>query len=120
MLFVDLDGLKMINDRHGHLTGDAALIQVAALLVQGVRHSRLVARIGGDEFGVLLDMPTTRRRRRRRRGWSNQIAAEEFFAAGTPVPLSVAIGFTLIETDDTPGSVLARADHAMYQGKAAA
>src|SRR5215213_47263 len=54
MLFVDLDGLKMINDSFGHQAGDGALIQVAALLVGGVRRSDVVARIGGDEFGILL------------------------------------------------------------------
>src|SRR6476619_3407195 len=55
MLFVDLDGLKMINDTFGHRAGDEALIQVANLLAKGVRHSDVVARIGGYEFGILLE-----------------------------------------------------------------
>src|SRR6478736_3051495 len=55
MLFVDIDGLKMINDSFGHRAGDEALIQVANLLSKGVRHSDVVARIGGDEFGILLE-----------------------------------------------------------------
>src|SRR6476661_8866954 len=55
MLFVDVDGLKMINDTFGHRAGDEALIQVANLLAKGVRHSDVVARIGGDEFGILLE-----------------------------------------------------------------
>src|SRR4029453_16561707 len=55
MLFVDSDGLKMINDTFGHQAGDEALIQVAELLSRGVRRSDVVARIGGDEFAILLE-----------------------------------------------------------------
>ena len=68
MLFVDIDGLKMINDTFGHRAGDEALIQVAELLSAGVRHSDVVARIGGDEFGILLETRTSNARTRPRPG----------------------------------------------------
>src|SRR5436190_23499793 len=55
MLFVDVDGLKTINDTLGHRAGDEALIQVADVLSNGVRKSDVCARIGGDEFGLLLE-----------------------------------------------------------------
>ena len=55
MLFVDLDGLKMINDSFGHRAGDEALIQVAEPAARACRRSDVVARIGGDEFGILLE-----------------------------------------------------------------
>lgn len=55
VLFCDLDGFKSINDRFGHNSGDAVLIEVARRLSRGVRDGDTVARLGGDEFVVLAD-----------------------------------------------------------------
>src|SRR5207237_3231974 len=54
LVYADLDGMKSINDRHGHAAGDEALRQAAQLLRETFREADLVARIGGDEFCVLL------------------------------------------------------------------
>lgn len=54
VLYIDLDGFKQVNDKHGHHVGDQVLIQVAHRLQERVRRSDLAARLGGDEFGVLL------------------------------------------------------------------
>ena len=120
MLFVDLDGLKMINDTFGHRAGDEALIQVANLLASGVRHSDVVARIGGDEFGILLEASDEEAAHETATRLVDQICGCEFLHDGEALPLSVAIGVGMIDALDTAEAVMERADEAMYLRKAAA
>jgi diguanylate cyclase (GGDEF)-like protein len=120
MLFVDLDGLKIINDTFGHRAGDGALIEVAALLAKGVRHSDVVARIGGDEFGILLEASDENDAHDTATRLIEQICNCEFMHDGEALPLSVAIGVGMIDALDTAESVMERADEAMYRRKAAA
>ncbi len=120
MLFVDLNDLKQLNDQFGHIGGDAALVNVAEKLLAGTRTNDCVARLGGDEFCVLLDHADEKSALETAERLVDGIAREEFLFEGAPIPLSVAIGVTLIEDGDTPATVLARADKAMYRVKAAA
>jgi diguanylate cyclase (GGDEF)-like protein len=120
MLYVDLDGLKTINDSLGHQAGDQALIEVAGMLVGGVRRSDVVARIGGDEFGILLAHSEEASAHETATRLVDLIAKCDFIHNGQALPLSVAIGVGLIAGDDTAESVMARADKDMYRRKAAA
>ena len=120
MLFVDLNDLKLLNDEFGHMGGDAALVHVAEKLLAGTRANDLVARLGGDEFCVLLDHSDEASAMETAQRLVDSIACEDFLFEGTPLPMSVAIGMTLIERGDTPATILARADKAMYRVKAAA
>jgi diguanylate cyclase (GGDEF)-like protein len=120
MLFVDIDGLKMINDTFGHQAGDHALIQVAEMLSEGVRKSDCVARLGGDEFGILLERASEQSALETAARLESMIASCDFCFQGTCLPLSVAIGISVIEPHDAPEAVMARADIAMYREKAAA
>lgn len=119
MLFVDLDGLKLINDSFGHKAGDKALIEVAELLTRGVRKSDCVARIGGDEFGILLDHADEASAQETAARLADQIADSDFMHDGHALPLSVAIGVAMIGPDDEADSIMARADEEMYKRKAA-
>ena len=90
LIYLDLDGFKPVNDRHGHAAGDAVLKAVAAALVRHVRASDVVARIGGDEFVVLLwNVERARRRsqgrRARSRGLRDAGALGQFDAGGRRV-----------------------------------
>jgi diguanylate cyclase (GGDEF)-like protein len=120
MLFVDLDGLKMINDTFGHRAGDGALIQVAELLTKGVRRGDVVARIGGDEFGILLDNASETSAHETAARLVELICGCEFSHDGDELPLSVAIGVAMIDGSGSPDEVMARADEEMYRRKAAA
>ena len=120
MLFIDVDGLKLINDSFGHKAGDEALMFVAELLVRGVRASDYVARIGGDEFGILLEHANESSAAETASRLVSQIAGCEFCYEESCLPLSVAIGFSLIAKGDSSEDVIERADLAMYAEKAAA
>lgn len=120
MLFVDLDGLKSINDSFGHRAGDEALIQVASLLANGIRRSDVVARLGGDEFGILLENANEERAHETAARLGDTICNCEFKHECEELPLSVAIGVATIGKNDSVEEVMARADAAMYRGKAAA
>ena len=120
MLFVGVDGLKIINDSFGHRAGDEALVQISQLLAKGVRHSDVVARIGGDEFGILLEASDEAAAHETAARLIEQISACEVLHDGEELPLSVAIGVGMIDALDTPEAVMERADEAMYRRKAAA
>lgn len=120
LLFIDVDGLKVVNDSFGHDAGDAALIHVAELLIGGIRQSDTVARFGGDEFAVLLERVDLAQATETAARLTDRIAGTSFTYEGLSIPLSAAIGIAEIRTGDTPETVLARADRAMYEQKAAA
>jgi diguanylate cyclase (GGDEF)-like protein len=120
MLFVDIDGLKRINDSFGHKAGDDALINVASALSQGVRKSDYVARIGGDEFGVLLVHSDEQSAHDTAARLTAQIEADETDCDGNKLGLGIAIGITMIAPNDSPNAVISRADRAMYRDKSAA
>lgn len=117
LIYIDLDGFKPVNDRHGHSAGDVVLKAIAAALVGNVRASDVVARLGGDEFAVLL--------------WNvnganaaAKAAALEAAVYGTPVRwnastlvVGASAGIALLGALDTPADVIARADAAMYARK---
>ena len=117
MLFVDIDGLKRINDGFGHKAGDEVLVAVANTLTAAVRKSDCVGRL---EFGILLAHATEASARETAERLTSAIEACDVRCDGNPLPLSVAIGATLIGPTDTADSVIVRADRAMYAEKAAA
>ncbi|MEO0035637.1 MAG: hypothetical protein RLZZ501_1660 [Pseudomonadota bacterium] len=120
LLHIDLDRFKPVNDTLGHDAGDELLRQVAQRLRAALRQSDTVARIGGDEFIVILtDIHSAFDVEAIARKILDALAAE-FPIRGRAVFISASIGVTLIPEDGTDAAVLVRnADMAMYQAKEA-
>ena len=121
LLALDLDHFKAINDRFGHPAGDGVLRHVAGLIVAGVRNCDRVARLGGEEFAVLL--PETRAgdarilAERLRQAVAGQPAT---IGETGPIRTTVSVGCVGLTADDQDIDVmLGRADRALYAAKAA-
>lgn len=120
ILFIDIDGVKRVNDRHGHRVGDALILEVAHRLENQVRSIDLAARIGGDEFVILMSE------------FENP-KAPAFFTQKLiqllrftpddevlPIEASASIGIAgFPDLDSDPERLLALADEAMYAAKQA-
>ncbi|AYJ86764.1 GGDEF domain-containing protein [Sphingomonas paeninsulae] len=119
VVFVDVDGLKAINDRHGHSAGDAALIHVANLLRREIRAGDLVARIGGDEFGLLLDHLDETKATAKAVALMSALQATPLELSGASLIIGLSMGVATVKADDTVDTLLARADGRMYAAKAA-
>lgn len=114
VLFFDLNGLKAVNDRHGHQAGDAMLLHVARQLKSSLRATDIVARIGGDEFAMILDHIDEAQARAKAQSLIAGIAVQPLEIGSASIPVGVSAGLAMILADDTVASVLARADSAMY------
>lgn len=118
VMFVDLDGLKQINDTQGHIAGDAALIHVATILQAMVRTTDIVARIGGDEFGLLLEHIDAEAARDKAQRLIEAVADQPLVMGGKRMRLSISIGLAELSAEDDAETLIARADSAMYAGRA--
>jgi diguanylate cyclase (GGDEF)-like protein len=117
VLYLDLDGLKAINDRTGHETGDELLVAVAKRLKMSLREVDTPARLGGDEFAVLLEEAdlngATLTAERLSRTFADELTIE-----GADEPIALSIGIATRENGETLDQLLGQADAAMYAAKA--
>jgi diguanylate cyclase (GGDEF)-like protein len=119
LLYIDLDGFKAVNDRHGHGAGDALLKAVATVLARHVRASDVVARLGGDEFGVLLWHLTEADAKGKARLLEEAVSRTTAIHGGATLSVGASAGAALLLPLDQPADALERADRAMYARKRA-
>ncbi len=125
VLFCDLDGFKNVNDTSGHAVGDAVLIALSARIASVLRPDDTIARVGGDEFVILLAPPVRGSPSGTVRARAREVARRVTGALARPVEVdgvgyavTVSVGIAFGRTGDTPQDVLRDADSAMYRAKA--
>ena len=118
LAIVDVDHFKRVNDEHGHIAGDGVLKQIAEVLRAHVRGEDIAARIGGEEFAVLLPEESPDAARAFAERLREAIAAAAFAPGGEPRRMTVSIGLAGLSTARATRTALMRAaDEALYAAK---
>lgn len=118
LIFVDLDRFKVVNDRHGHLAGDKVLAMVARTMAANLRTTDFVARWGGEEFLAIVFNVDGQRLLSLAEHLRLLVSTSRLTGvADGPIGVTVSIGATLMRGDDSPESLMERADQLMYRSK---
>lgn len=118
ILYIDLDGFKMVNDTHGHATGDQLLRAVSIRIKGAIRNSDIAARLGGDEFAIAL-IHSDLENATAFAGRLIETISNPYQLGAIEVKISASIGVAGYPLSATDGdTLLQKADHAMYKAKA--
>jgi diguanylate cyclase (GGDEF)-like protein len=117
VLFMDLDGFKLVNDNLGHEAGDEILLETAKRLKKSVRMTDVVARLGGDEFMVLLDNVYSENDIRKVISNIKISIGKEFFYKKNSVNIGISVGFSIQDTTKTVDELIYESDVMMYDDK---
>ena len=117
VVFFDLDGLKQINDTHGHAAGDAAIVHVAEVLSANIRDSDFVGRLGGDEFGVILPYADEPSASAKGAILAQAVSAKPLDWKGTALNVQVSFGAQAVTPGMEAAGALDAEDRAMYAQK---
>jgi diguanylate cyclase (GGDEF)-like protein len=117
LILFDIDHFKQKNDTFGHLAGDTVLRDLAGAVRSRIRREDLLARVGGEEFAVLLPEVSKEHAREAAEKIRRVVEATTFKFEGTVIPTTVSLGVAALEGEDTVDSLYKRADEALYQAK---
>lgn len=120
VMMIDLNDFKLLNDSYGHATGDRALVEVAKILTGSVRRSDVVARMGGDEFCIVLPATTRDEALRVANGIRQRFQTNLLAVDSKDIRMSASIGVAqwLPDSGQTAEAVIAAADRQLYKEKA--
>jgi diguanylate cyclase len=118
-VMLDLDDFKKLNDSLGHLAGDRALIHVASLMQATVRPTDFIARLGGEEFALLLPATEVAEAAAAAERLQRELAKRGFQFEGRTWPLTFSAGAVQWRTGESLEEMIRRADHALYEAKRA-
>lgn len=119
LAFLDVDGLKAINDAYGHITGDAVLLHISERLRSAFRVTDLAARVSGDEFAILLDHVSEDDAQQRIGDLVSAVANDPVRVGQKDLSIRLSWGLTMIRADDSVDVAMGRADAAMYRARSA-
>jgi len=119
LMYIDLDGFKTINDRHGHAAGDALLKAIISDLVRNLRASDVVGRLGGDEFGAVLWNTGPTQAAAKGESLEALIARVSVDYQGLTLACGASAGVVALDPDSDMATMLEAADRAMYARKRA-
>jgi diguanylate cyclase (GGDEF)-like protein len=117
VVYFDVNGMKQINDSYGHAAGDATLTHVAKLLIENIRSSDIVGRLGGDEFGVILAQTNERQANQKATALARAIAEAPLQWNDHEITVTAAYGVHSFAGGDDAQQAIDAADKAMYQQK---
>lgn len=118
LCIVDVDHFKAINDRYGHAAGDAALLHLVAMITDGIRAEDLLARLGGEEFCMVLPDTTLEEAGFVAQRLCDLVASQPLQWEGNEIPLTISVGVTVgAKADHGTDALYRRADIALYRAK---
>ncbi|MDQ6974199.1 MAG: GGDEF domain-containing protein [Mariprofundaceae bacterium] len=116
-IMIDIDHFKHINDRYGHDTGDDILKALASMLNESTRSSDMVARLGGEEFCIILPGAAIQAAEALAANLCQSVAIHEFLSKDTIINLTISLGVSQKKESETAMESIKRSDHALYQAK---
>ena len=118
ILMLDIDDFKLINDTHGHIAGDKILIFIANILKKTLRDGDKIFRYGGEEFIIILNRIDNEHCEKITHRLLQLVSQNKLIYKGENLQVTMSIGATVYTPNDTPDTLITRADQALYKAKA--